>query len=727
MERTIRNTIYVLIAAVWIEIVLCAAAGSDVYATTWPSYRGNDENNGLASFDTPTDQLMTEPAWIRDFTPSSGSTSTAYAPNMPIVVKGDLITASYKTIYRISTDTGENLATGELDYPISNTMPITFGKRNGSEMLFCPLTNGNIEALSVETLEKLWTFKPAEKDDEGNYVWGLSPEMTKEDYRAAHSGQEPPAELVTDDGNVLVPNERHQSLSPILYSDGMIYTGFTTYSPTYYDYFVAIAVCDMTIPDPVTGENKEYHAGDLVWRYKSKGGFYRDGAVAVGNAVIFGTQDGEDNESGAPDGSSRIVSLDKKTGAVISEQLLKSTDDEGTGDVCSSIVYDKAGTGRIIWTTNGGFLYTAAVNAETGMIKDIRCGNILGKDIYTESTPVIYNNTAYFTYSTRAVSGYFAAFDITCNDDPYEQGNNPYEIFKIELNHYTESSPLITKIYEPRTSYLYAYISNNDKAGGVTVIKFQKDAWDTSDKNQIQVSKLFAANGYNAYGASSLIADNNDQSGGQLYYKSDSNAVFAIRKCSKVELTGVKNLKVTPYGSKVTLKYSKDKQATSYKILYRINETGSFKSATTTKTTYSIKVKNPSVVTVKIRAEHKDAAKSLVGAYTTPVTVYSAKSTIKKLVRGKQSFTITFSKHKICSGYQIQYSMKKKNLKYGPMLYKKSATKVKYKVSGLMKKKTYYVRVRSCRIVGGTRVKGRWVGGTTQYGKWSTIKKVKTK
>ena len=71
--------------------------------------------------------------------------------------------------------------------------------------------------------------------------------------------------------------------------------------------------------------------------------------------------------------------------------------------------------------------------------------------------------------------------------------------------------------------------------------------------------------------------------------------------------------------------------------------------------------------------------------------------------------------------------MKKKTLKYGPMLYKKGATKVKYKVSGLMKNKTYYVRVRSCRIVGGTRIKGRWVGGTTQYGNWSTIKKVKTK
>lgn len=712
MERSIRNTIYVLIAAVWIEIVLCAAAGSAVYASTWPSYRGNDENNGLASFDTPTEQQMTEAAWIRDFSPSSGSTSTAYAPNMPIVIRGetvndlDLITASYKTVYRINAANGDTLATGTLDYPVSNMMPMTYARvTDGDKVIFCPLTNGNIEALDADTLVKLWTFRPGEKDDDGNYIWGISPEMTQDDYRAAHSGQEPPAELITDDGNVLAPNERHQSLTPITYSEGLIYTGFTTYSPTYYDYYVAIATCDMTIPDPVTGEDKDYHAGDLVWKYKSKGGFYRNGAVAIGNAVIFGTQDGKDNESGTPDGSSRIVSLDKKTGTVISEHIL-----EGVGDICSSIVYDKAGIGRLFWTASGGFLCSAAVDAATGEISDVRQRALGGTDPYVVSTPVVCDNTVYLSYSTGDTSGYFAGHDAAAL----------YNVFKVETGHYSECSPLITDVYKARTGYLYAYLANNDKKGGVTVVQFRIGANDDVTAN---VSQLFAANGYGAYGASSLIADGE----GRLYYKSDSNAVFAIRKCSKVELTGVKNLKVTPYGSKVTLKYSKDKQATSYKILYRINETGSFKSATTTKTTYSIKVKNPSVVTVKIRAEHKDAAKSLVGAYTTPITVYSAKSKIKKLVRGKQSFTVTFSKHKICNGYQIQYSMKKKTLKYGPMLYKKGATKVKYKVSGLMKNKTYYVRVRSCRIVGGTRIKGRWVGGTTQYGNWSTIKKVKTK
>ena len=407
MGKTIRNTIYVLIAAVWIEIVLCAAAGSTVYASTWPSYRGNDENNGLASFDTPTEQLMTEPAWIRDFTPSSGSTSTAYAPNMPIVIKGetiydlDLITASYKTVYRINAENGDTLKTGTLDSPVSNMMPMTYARiMDGSRVIFCPLINGNIEALDADTLKNLWTFRPGKKDDEGNYIWGLSPEMTQDDYRAAHSGQEPPAELITEDGNVLAPNERHQSLTPITYSEGLIYTGFTTYSPTYYDYYVAIATCDMTIPDPVTGEGREYHAGDLVWKYKSKGGFYRDGAVAIGNAVIFGTQDGEDDENGTADGSSRIVSLDKKTGAVISEHTL-----EGVGDICSSIVYDKAGTGRLFWTASGGFLCSAAVDAGTGEISDVRQRALGGTDPYIISTPVVCDNTVYLSYSTSDTSG----------------------------------------------------------------------------------------------------------------------------------------------------------------------------------------------------------------------------------------------------------------------------------------------------------------------------------
>lgn len=105
------------------------------------------------------------------------------------------------------------------------------------------------------------------------------------------------------------------------------------------------------------------------------------------------------------------------------------------------------------------------------------------------------------------------------------------------------------------------------------------------------------------------------------------------------------------------------------------------------------------------------------------------KAAIQKIKVLKKAFTINILKNKDqVTGYQISYSYKKnfkgqkvkdlKKFKYKKIKVKrKKYTITSYKVKGLKKKKTVYVRVRAYKQVGKTKA----------YGKWSSVKKVKIK
>jgi C1A family cysteine protease len=105
------------------------------------------------------------------------------------------------------------------------------------------------------------------------------------------------------------------------------------------------------------------------------------------------------------------------------------------------------------------------------------------------------------------------------------------------------------------------------------------------------------------------------------------------------------------------------------------------------------------------------------------------KAAIQKIKALKKAFTINILKDKDqVTGYQISYSYKKnfkgqkvktlKKFKYKKIKVKrKKYTITSYKVKGLKRKKTIYVRVRAYKQVGKTKV----------YGKWSSVKKVKIK
>ena len=151
-------------------------------------------------------------------------------------------------------------------------------------------------------------------------------------------------------------------------------------------------------------------------------------------------------------------------------------------------------------------------------------------------------------------------------------------------------------------------------------------------------------------------------------------------------------------------------------------------SSTTTETKPATTETRPSTEDSSISGT--TAAKKETATTAAPVIRISVKkAAIQKIKALKKAFTINILKNKDqVTGYQISYSYKKnfkgqkvkdlKKFKYKKIKVKrKKYTITSYKVKGLKRKKTVYVRVRAYKQVGKTKV----------YGKWSSVKKVKIK
>lgn len=157
-------------------------------------------------------------------------------------------------------------------------------------------------------------------------------------------------------------------------------------------------------------------------------------------------------------------------------------------------------------------------------------------------------------------------------------------------------------------------------------------------------------------------------------------------------------------------------------------ETKPTTSSTTTETKPATTETRPS--TEDSSTAGTTAAKKETATTAAPVIRISVKkAAIQKIKALKKAFTINILKNKDqVTGYQISYSYKKnfkgqkvkdlKKFKYKKIKVKrKKYTITSYKVKGLKRKKTVYVRVRAYKQVGKTKV----------YGKWSSVKKVKIK
>ncbi len=316
-------------------------------------------------------------------------------------------------------------------------------------MIFCPLSGGKIQAVDAKTLKSLWVYT----DPLGG-----------------------------------------QALSPIAYSDGCIYTGFWN-SETKDANFVCIDVYE---DDP----SEMTEAKSAVWTHKQPGGFYWAGSLVVGDAVIVGTDDGASGSNG----DSHLYSFNKKTGAVISDLVLT-----GAGDQRSTISYDETGE-KIYFTTKGGFLCSAKLDKNTGVVSKLKTHD---NKAQSTSTPVVYKGKVYYGAGSGISSTGSSGNIVVADADTLEI------LYAVGLKGYPQCSVLLSTAYEESTGYIYIYSTYNNKPGGISMIKTKAD----NDKAEgAELIEIFDAKGFENYCITSLICGTD----GTIYYKNDSGNIFAV-------------------------------------------------------------------------------------------------------------------------------------------------------------------------------------------------------
>lgn len=294
-----------------------------------------------------------------------------------------------------------------------------------------------------------------------------------------------------------------QSLSAITYKDGYVYTGFWN-SETADAHYVCLSATD---EDPT----QTTEAKLPTWTYTQAGGFYWAGSIAIGDVIVVGTDDGQSGNTSP----SNLLSLDAKTGKVISKLEL-------VGDQRSAIAYDKE-SGRLFGTTKAGYLFSVAIDKETGILSDLKTkwygqdGDYASMTMST-STPIVYKGVAYFGYTASGNFGGSGYCVIAADANTLE------EKYRVPLLGYPQGSGLISTAYEETDGYIYMYWTYNNMPGGITMIKVKPDA---KRADEAIVEEIYDAKGYAQYCITSLICDNN----GTIYYKNDSGNIFAVASC----------------------------------------------------------------------------------------------------------------------------------------------------------------------------------------------------
>ena len=286
-----------------------------------------------------------------------------------------------------------------------------------------------------------------------------------------------------------------QNNTPITYYDGYVYTGYWN-GEAKDGNFVCV--------DAATGE--------LVWSKTTLGGHYWSGCTVIGDAVIVGTDDG----ASGWEGDSHLYALNRKTGEVITDFTL-----EGMGDQRSSIAYS-AEKGRVYFTTKNGYIASAAVDATTGALSDLKSNKISSQ---ATATPVVYGDKVYVGagggMQVGATNGNLFAVD----------ANTLEYLYEVPLLGYPQGSIMISTAYLAETGRLYCYATYNSQPGGMTLIKIDPNA---TTAEGAQLEEIFDAATNPQYCLISPICGPD----GTIYYRNDSGCLFALTT-NNAYLTGL--------------------------------------------------------------------------------------------------------------------------------------------------------------------------------------------
>ncbi len=384
-------------------------------------------------------------------TPKAGAAALRWAndlgtdwvtnPSVQIIVDGCLVTMSAKKIYKLSLEDGSIVREGDMAETSSfGYTPPVYCGDLG--LIIAPLGRGTLQAFDAVTLETRWVYKDA--------IGG-------------------------------------QSQSPVAYSDGRIYAGFWM-GDTKDANFVCVSA----------------ETGEPEWSYTVKGGFYWAGALAVGDFIAVGTDDGA---PASETGDSKLLVFKKTYAPGETVVPVSSADLKGCGDQHSCIAF---ADGTVYFTTRGGYLCSAEIDPSTGEVSGLRTVKLAAP---TVSTPVVYGDHLYLGVGGGLLSpGGSPGFVIA-------DRNTLETLTTVKTRASVQCSPLLSTAYLGEEGRLYFYITYNAEPGGIDLVTVEPD-----DPFTAELFELYDAKGYEQYCIASPICDED----GNLYYKNDSGAVISV-------------------------------------------------------------------------------------------------------------------------------------------------------------------------------------------------------
>ncbi|MEI3437541.1 MAG: Ig-like domain-containing protein [Blautia sp.] len=246
-----------------------------------------------------------------------------------------------------------------------------------------------------------------------------------------------------------------------------------------------------------------------TWKYNHKGGFYWAGAYASKDYLVFGSDDGAENDY---TNTAILYSVNTHTGLLIDQKTgLK-------GDIRSTIVYQN---GYVYFTTKGGYLYRIAMNQNGtfGQTDSISLGGM------ATASPVVYKGRIYV-----GVCGTGGQF----NPDGghhfavlTETSSGLSLAYNVSIPGYPQAAPLMSTAYENRDyngdglpdGRVYLYFTYNAKPGGIYMLT------DAPGQTSGTAAEIFRPEKDQAeYCISTICADRD----GTLYFKNDSNYLMAV-------------------------------------------------------------------------------------------------------------------------------------------------------------------------------------------------------
>lgn len=415
----------------------------------WWNYRNNEENNGVTSVSTPNNAKETSEKWSLQL---GGSWNESCTP--PLILGGYLYTGAGKYIYKLDKETGKILMVsdqlkGSLVFALN---PLTYAEG----MIFAQIGNGQIQAINVTTMKSLWV-----------------------------------SEVVGG-----------QTLSPVTYKDGYLYTG-TWNSENKEGTYFCLTVTDEDPESPT--ETKK-----CVWKYSHTGGFYWAGSYATSNYVVFGSDDG--SREGDYTASSVLYSVSARTGILIDQM-------EGLqGDIRTSVVYSN---GYIYFATKGGMLYRVKMN-DDGTFGDVVTYGLGGM---ATASPVVYKGRIYI--GVCGTGGQFNE-DAGHHFDVLQEDSEGISLaYSVPMKGYPQAGATLSTAYENEDyngdgkpdGRVYLYFTYNIPPGGIYFLS------DEPGQTEGKAEDLFVPEKkQQQYCISTICAD----SDGTLYYKNDSGYLMAI-------------------------------------------------------------------------------------------------------------------------------------------------------------------------------------------------------